>query len=133
MIYVDNDVVGKKDTRQSHDDWRVITTFAASKLESVCTNIHNGSITITELTSIKAKQTQMNKLCEAISKSQLAELQRSMKQRLTEFEHFEIYKMKLEHFLSHIGKALIGKNSVCMHCAMSCLYVCMKGQLVMYN
>ena len=110
MIYVDNDVVGKKNTRQSHDDWRVITAFAASKLESVCTNIHNGSITITELRSIRVKQTQMNKLCEAISKSQMAELQRSMKQRLTEFEHFEIYKIKLEHFLSHIGKALIGKN-----------------------
>ena len=81
-----------------------------SKLESVCANIHNGNITITELRSIKAKQTQMNKLCEAITgKSQLAELQKSIRQRLKEFKHFEAYKMKLEHLLSHIGKILTGK------------------------
>ena len=106
MICVDNDVVGKKDTRQSHDDyWRVIT-FAASKLESVCTNIYNGNITLTELRSIKTKQKQMKQLCEV---TELAKLQKSMRQRLAEFKHFEAYKMKLEHLLFHIGKTLTGK------------------------
>ena len=52
----------------------------------------------------------MNKLCEVITgKSQLAELQKSIRKRLTEFKHFEAYKMKLEHLLSHIGKTLTGK------------------------
>ena len=102
--------VGKKETRES-DEWRLIITCAVSKLESVCANIHNGNITITELRSIEAKQTQMNKLCEVTSKSVLAELQKSMEKRLKEFKHFETYKMKLEYLLSRIGKILNGKDA----------------------
>ena len=89
----------------------MIVTCAVSKLESVCANIHNGNITITELRSIKAKQTQMNKLCEVTSKSELSELQKSMVKRLKEFEHFEVYKTKLEYLLSHVGKILTGKDT----------------------
>ena len=95
---------------EQESDLMLILSCAANKLESICSNIHNGSITITELRSIKGKQAQMDKLCETVSKSQLANLQRSMKQRFAEFEQFKAYKMKLEHFLSHIGKILIGKN-----------------------
>ena len=88
----------------------MIATCAVSKLESVCTNIQNGNITITELESIKAKETQMNKLCDIISETQSVELQKSMTQRLREFEHFDNYKAKLEYFLSHIGNKLMGKE-----------------------
>ena len=100
-------------------------------MENVCTNIHSGNITITELRSIIAKQTQMNKLCEVTNKSQLAELQNSMEKRLKEFKHFEAYKMKLEHLLSHIGKVLIGKSMhdhavlilfICNACTHACPY-----------
>ena len=98
--------VGKKQA----SNWRFIVACAVTQLESVCTNIHNGNITITELKSIRAKQTQMNKLCEVTtSKSELAELQKSITQRLTEFEYFDDYKTKLECILSHIGNILIGK------------------------
>lgn len=90
----------------------LIVTCAANKLESICSNIQNGNITVAELRSIEGKQAQMDKLCEAIitCKFQLANLKRSMKQRLAELEHFKAYKTKLEHFLFHIGKILIGKN-----------------------
>ena len=88
--------------------WRLIATCAVSKLESVCTDIQNGNITLTELKSIEAKQTQMNKLCDVISKTRSTELIISMAQRLKEFKHFDSYKVKLEYLLSHIGKRLIG-------------------------
>ena len=81
---------------------------AISKLQEVCNNIHKGDITITDLRGIKERQTQMNKLCEA-SNSQPAELQKSIAKRLKEFEHFEVYKMKLNYFLSQIGGTLIGQ------------------------
>ncbi|XP_019852593.1 PREDICTED: uncharacterized protein LOC109582364 [Amphimedon queenslandica] len=88
-------------------EWALIVTCAISKLEAVCANIHNGDITVTELRAIKDKQTQMNKLCEA-SDSQPAVLQESIAKRLKEFKHFEDYKGKLLHFLSQIGRKLIG-------------------------
>lgn len=97
--------VGKK---ESSTEWGLIVTCAISKLEDVCDNIHKGDITITELRGIKERQAQMNKLCEA-SNSQPAELQKSIAKRLKEFEHFEVYKTKLDHFLSQIGRTLIGQ------------------------
>ena len=73
----------------------------------MCVNIHNGDITVIELRAIKDKQIQMNKLCEA-SNSQPAALQESIAKRVKEFRHFEDYKNKLLHFLSQIGRKLIG-------------------------
>ena len=130
VIYIDAEV--GKESRESND-WKLIVICAVSKLENVCTNIHSGNITITELRSIIAKQTQMNKLCEVTNKSQLAELQNSMEKRLKEFKHFEAYKMKLEHLLSHIGKVLIGKSMhdhavlilfICNSCTNACPLIC---------
>ena len=102
----------------------MIATCAVSKLESVCTNIQNGNITITELESIKAKETQMNKLCDIISETQSVELQKSMTQRLREFEHFDDYKAKLEYFLSHIGDKLMGKELISMAIITHTLFCC---------
>ena len=67
----------------------------------------------------------MNKLCEVTSKSELSELQKSMEKRLKEFEHFEVYKTKLEYLLSHIGKILTGKDVV-----LSCIYALL---IIVYN
>lgn len=109
LFYFDDFIdteVGKK----QEGNWRLIATSAVSKLESVCTNIQKGKITIAELESIKAKETQMDKLCDIISETRSAELQKSMTQRLREFEHFDSYKAKLEYFLSHIGDKRIGKE-----------------------
>ena len=129
VIHIDAEV--GKESRESND-WKLIVICAVSKLEEVCTNIHNGNITITELRSIKAKQTQMNELCEVTNKSQLAE---SMEKRLKEFKHFEAYKMKLEHLLSRIGKVLNGKSMynhavLILFTCSACMYSCMPSHLL---
>ena len=129
FIHIDAEI--GKELRESND-WKLIVICAVSKLEEVCTNIHSGNITITELRSIIAKQTQMNKLCEV---TQLAELQNSMEKRLKEFKHFEAYKMKLEHLLSRIGKVLIGKSMhdhavLILFTCSACMYSCMPSHLL---
>ncbi|XP_019850404.1 PREDICTED: E3 ubiquitin-protein ligase rnf213-alpha-like [Amphimedon queenslandica] len=100
-----------KNTREL-GEWRLIVTCAISKLETVCVNINSGGITITELNSIRAKQIQMNKLCEVIDESRIIDLQKSIEKRLKEFEHFEEYTMKLKYFLSHICNILTGQYNL---------------------
>uniref|UniRef100_A0A1X7TEA2 Uncharacterized protein n=1 Tax=Amphimedon queenslandica TaxID=400682 RepID=A0A1X7TEA2_AMPQE len=104
FLKVYNAQVGRKE-----GEWALIVTCAISNLDAVCANIHNGNITVTDLRAIKDKQTQMNKLCEASTNSQPAVLQESIAKRLKEFKHFEDYKGKLLHFLSQIGRKLIGQ------------------------
>ena len=91
------------------EDWQFIVTCALSQLEDVCSKIQSGNVTIKELEHIKSKQSQMRKLCEAVSSTQASELQGNISQRLKEYEHFTEYTSRLKYFLTHIGKIVNGE------------------------
>ena len=71
----------------------------------------------------------MNKLCKVIDESQVVDLQKNIEKRLKEFEHFEVYTMKLKHFLSHIRKVLVGKNGNCS-CLPAFLFMSLQVSLI---
>lgn len=100
------------------EDWQFIVTCALSQLEDVCSKIQSGNVTIKELEHIESKQGQMRKLCEAFSctvtsgsQRQATQLQSNVMQRLKEYNHFKEYTVKLEYFLTHLGKIVKGKQN----------------------
>ena len=114
--------------------WQLICLCALSQFQSICEKITTGDITISELTQINDKQSQMNKLCESVatasesslpSKSQFPtfnQLQKSLQQRLKEYECFKEYVSILSDFVNHLtgitsnGKLMIIKHFVmCSH------------------
>ena len=114
-----------------HAQWQLICLCALSQFQSICEKITTGDITISELTQINDKQSQMNKLCEAVanasesslpSKSRFPtfnQLQKSLQQRLKEYEHFKEYVSVLSDFVNHLtGITINGKLMIIKHIVM---------------
>ena len=105
---------------------------ALSQFELVCTSISTGDITVVKLKQIRAKQNQMNKLCEAVttksdgqnslsSRLQIPSfdvLKTNLETRLQEFEQFKDYVGQLTHFVTHVTIVKVkGKHFNIILCA----------------
>lgn len=103
-------VVTQANTNGGVEEWQLICVCAISILENVCERIRTGDISVGELKQIKATKKQMDKLCDAATQGRrntsmpsAKDLNTSISQRLTQYEHFQTYCEQMNNIILHLS------------------------------